>query len=111
MAIASATVRMIALPTLQRLGLMKFFDALLTCTEEGVDKNTPEIYMRAARAVGANPPKGCVVFEDALHCIRTLKKSGFYTVAVKDDSAAYAWKEICEIADEHIDSYDELLEE
>ena len=111
LAAATATDRVVAEPALKRLGLWDFFDAFLTCTEEGVDKNTPTLYERAARAAGGNPPGGCAVFEDALHCIRTVKAAGFYTVAVQDDSTAYAWAEICRIADAHIASYIELLEQ
>lgn len=111
LAAATATDRVVAEPALKRLGLWDFFDAFLTCTEEGVDKNTPTLYERAVRAVGGNPPGGCAVFEDALHCIRTVKAAGFYTVAVQDDSTAYAWAEICRIADAHIASYIELLEQ
>lgn len=111
LAAATATDRVVAEPALKRLGLWDFFDAFLTCTEEGVDKNTPTLYERAARAVGGNPPEGCAVFEDALHCIRTVKAAGFYTVAVQDDSTTYAWAEICRIADAHIASYIELLEQ
>ena len=109
MAAATATDRVVAEPVLRRMGLLPFFRALLTCTEEGVDKQTPEIYLRAARAAGGNPPQGCAVFEDALHCIQSAKAAGFYTVAVQDASAAYAWEEICRTADAHIASYEELL--
>lgn len=109
LAAATATDRVVAEPVLARMGLLPYFAAVLTCTEEGVDKHTPEIYLRAARAAGGNPPRDCAVFEDALHCIQTVKAAGFYTVAVQDASAAYAWEEICRTADAHIASYEELL--
>ena len=110
MVAATATDRVVAQPILEKLGLAPYFDALLTCTDEGLDKNTPEIYLRAMAAAGVSDPARCAVFEDALHCIRTVRAAGFYTVAVRDFSAAYAWDEICATADAHIDNYLELLE-
>ena len=107
-AVATATDRVIAEPTLIRAGIYQYVDRMFTCTEEGVDKKTPEIYLRAARFLGAEDPSECAVFEDALHCIKTVKKEGFYTVAIYEEVFKNDLEEIKNTADEFIYSYEEI---
>ena len=43
---------------LKRLGVMNFFDGMLTCTEMGTDKNRPDIYLAASLQLDTEP--GCL---------------------------------------------------
>lgn len=68
---------------LKRLGVLNFFDRVLTCTEMGTDKNRPDIYLAASLQLDTEPSE-TLVFEDAYHAIVTAKKAGFRVVAVYD---------------------------
>lgn len=107
-AVATATDRVISEPTLIRTGIYPYVDRMFTCTEEGVNKKRPDIYVKAARYFGVEDMGRCAVFEDALHCIRTVKAEGFYTVGIYEEVFRKDTEEIRSIADEFIYSYEEI---
>lgn len=83
--LATATDRQSVLAAMKRLDCEKYFAAILTCLEFNTTKSEPVIFEKAAEAANA-PVAECVVFEDALHAIRTAKKAGFKVCAVYDES-------------------------
>ncbi|MBE6764053.1 MAG: HAD family hydrolase [Ruminococcaceae bacterium] len=83
MCVATATDRCLAQPTLERLGLMPFFDCLFTCTELKTDKTVPLIYDTATAFMGT-PKKQTWIFEDASYAVRTAKTAGYPVCAVYD---------------------------
>ena len=85
MGIATATDRYQIEAALRRCGLEQYFDAIFTCSEVGHGKERPEIYRMALEHLGADRGS-CVVFEDALHAVKTAKADGFPVVAVYDVS-------------------------
>ena len=85
MGIATATDRYQIEAALRRCGLEHYFDAIFTCSEVGHGKERPEIYRMALEHLGADRGS-CVVFEDALHAVKTAKADGFPVVAVYDAS-------------------------
>lgn len=66
-----------------RLGITRYFTAILTCAEAGAGKTQPDIYYKAAKLLGT-APKETWVFEDALYALETAKKAGFRTVGIYD---------------------------
>ena len=54
--------------------------------------------------------KDTVVFEDALHAIRTAKAAGFRVAAIYDPSAEEDQAEIRALADYYFRSFEELFE-
>lgn len=68
-----------------RLQIDRYFQDILTCSDESTSKREPTIYLRAAQEIGM-PPQETAVFEDVLHGIQAAKKAGFITVAVEDSS-------------------------
>lgn len=70
---------------LRRLGVLNYFDRVLTCTEMGTDKNRPDIYLAASLQLDTEPSE-TLVFEDAFHAVLTAKRAGFKVVAVYDKS-------------------------
>lgn len=86
MCIASATRRDVSEPLLQKTGLMEYMEFYIDCPEVGAYKERPDIYIAAAKRLGAEVSE-CVVFEDAEYCAATAHKAGFYTVGVYDDVA------------------------
>ncbi len=86
MCVASATRRDISEPLLAKTGLLDFMEFYVDCHELGAFKEHPDIYLEAAKRLGAKV-EDCVVFEDAEYCAETARKAGFFTVGVYDEVA------------------------
>lgn len=97
MCIATATDEYMADAALERLGIRKYFKGIFTSRAVGEGKDQPKIFLEGARLLGTSPSE-TAVFEDSVVAIRTANAAGFYTAAVFDESFAYAWDEIKEIA-------------
>lgn len=109
MYVATATDRPLAEAGLRRAGIDGFFRGLITSQEAGQSKREgPEIYERALRRLRSNK-KDTVVFEDALHALRTAKAAGFRTAAVYDASEPDQ-EEMRRLADYYITSFEEMTE-
>jgi len=104
MCVASATAEHLARACLGRLGVLGYFEFVLSCEAVGAGKNSPAVYCAAAQRLGAAPEQAAV-YEDALYAVRVAKNAGFYVVGVYDESAAGCWDEICSLADETIRSF------
>lgn len=85
MCIATASARYQIEAALSRCGMERYFDAIFTCSEVGYGKDEPVIFRKAMEHFGADRST-TVVFEDAIHAVRTAKADGFAVVAVFDDS-------------------------
>ena len=72
----------LARAALERLGVLGYFSALLTCEGYG-GKDKPDIFLNAAAAAGGIP-ENTAVFEDSLHALLTAKQAGFLAVGVYD---------------------------
>lgn len=83
MCIATATDRRQIEAALQRCGLENYFGEIFTCGSVGHSKSEPHIYEAALAFLGTRK-EDTLVFEDALHAIRTAKKAGFPVAAVFD---------------------------
>ncbi len=105
--VATATDRYLAEAALSRCGLLKFFKGIVTCAEVCSDKNSPEIFEAALKILGT-PKDSTVVFEDAVHAVRTAKKAGFPVVAVYDPSFSFFETAIRKLADVYIKSFAEM---
>lgn len=82
-ALASATDPRLLRGVLSHHGLLPYFDAVLSCAELGVGKERPDVYLRAAEALGCAVPEVAVV-EDSGTALATAKAAGFLTVGVYD---------------------------
>ena len=110
MYIATNTDRHLVEIALKHTGLDGFFRGILTCGEVGIGKKeSPEIYERALRRLRSTK-KDTVVFEDALHAIRTAKAAGFRVCAVYDDFEKNSQDEIRALSDYYIQSFEEMFE-
>ena len=85
--IATATETDIALEVAERLGLMKYMDFLIACSEVGAPKDKPDVFLEAARRMGLSPSES-VVFEDGLPGATSAKNAGFTVVGVYDEPSA-----------------------
>ncbi len=68
---------------LERLGLTPLFDAVVDGRLVRRAKPDPEVFLRAAEALGI-PPVDCVVFEDAEAGIEAARRAGMGCVGVGD---------------------------
>lgn len=109
MSVATATHRDLALPVLERLDLMQYFDELVSVSDVNVSKNEPDIYLRCAEHWG-QPPEHIAVFEDAPYALRTAAAAGFYTVLMYDEVFAIEQREILDLADVAVSRMDQLLD-
>ncbi|HEY8938445.1 MAG TPA: HAD family phosphatase [Cyclobacteriaceae bacterium] len=67
--------------TLNKTGIGNFFDAILDDTFVNKGKPDPEIYIKAASALGYDPQK-CVVFEDSISGVLAGHNAGCKVVGV-----------------------------
>lgn len=105
--VATLTDPDLALPVLERLGLMGELDFCLTAQEVGKRKDEPDIYLQAAARMGVHPEE-TAVFEDSCFAGRTAKKAGFYLVGV-DDPHEKERAQLQKLSDEYIFSFRQLL--
>ena len=83
--LATATERGSVLACMRRIDCEKYFSHIITCLDLNTSKSKPLIFEESARRCNARPEES-VVFEDALHALRTAHKAGFKTCAVYDPS-------------------------
>ena len=104
MCVASATAKPLLTICLERLDLAKYFEGVFSCMDIGVGKSQPDVYHAAAALMGCKPEEAAV-YEDAVFAGHTAKDAGYYLVAVRDETAADQWDELCGIADEVISDW------
>ena len=106
--VATATRRQLAIPALERHGLMKDVDFVTDCDEMGSSKSKPEFFLNVAARIGCRPEE-CVMFEDAVYAVRSAKQAGM-TVCVIDEPVSYPDRdEIRALADRYVSGWGELL--
>jgi HAD superfamily hydrolase (TIGR01509 family) len=108
MCAASATAEHLMVACLGRLGVLHYFDFLLSCETVGAGKRSPLVYYESAKRLGATP-REIAVYEDALYAVQTAKAAGYYVVGVYDDSTAKNWQAIKETVDEIILKWEEVV--
>ena len=109
MYVATATDRPLAEAALKTAGIDGYFRGMITSREAGQTKREgPEIYERALRRLRSTK-KDTVVFEDALHALRTAHEAGFRTAAVYDPTEPEQ-EEMRRLADYYIVSFEEMTE-
>ena len=104
MVIATSGDRDNARMALERLGLWKYFRAMLTCTQVGAGKNRPDIFLAAAKIL-EGVPEEIWVFEDAPHAAATARGAGFHVAAVKDGQNARQEAQLAQTADIYLEDY------
>ncbi|MDE5648634.1 MAG: HAD family phosphatase [Oscillospiraceae bacterium] len=109
MCVATATYNSLANSALKRLGLYDSFDFIITCSDVGIGKDKPDIFIQAAAKMGLSPMDTAVA-EDSLHCIETAADAGFFTIGVYDKINEPDWKEICLKSDVTVKNISEITD-
>ena len=63
LAIATGSTTESASTSLEAIGVLHWFNAVISSTESGLAKPAPDVFLAAARAIGV-PAHACVAFED-----------------------------------------------
>lgn len=108
MAVATSSDRELFMKTLEREGILKYFEKIVTVDEVERGKGYPDIYEEAARRIKVNPHK-CLVFEDILAGVTGASLGEFNVVAVFDEKSKHNWEKIKSISKYSINDYKELL--
>jgi len=82
-AVATSTRTSFAIDHLERAGIAGFFDVVIGGEQVSKGKPAPEIYLRAAEALGVDVTK-CAAFEDSNTGIRAAVASGALAVQIPD---------------------------
>ena len=107
MCVATATPRHYAGGALQRLGLLEYFQFVISCVDVGRGKTDPKIYEEALARL-KTPRSATLVIEDAVYAAATAKFSGFQVIGVYDDSFRDRQDELRRVADIHVYSLTEM---
>lgn len=83
LALASSTEEAVVRRELQEAGLLDFFDAVIGGDRVTRSKPDPEIFLRAAASLGAEPAR-CFVLEDSFNGIRAAAAAGMRPLMVPD---------------------------
>ena len=85
LAVATSSSPEIANLLLNKCGIASFFDAIVTTTEAGKSKPSPDVYLLAAQKIGVSP-EYCIVFEDSPNGLSAAKSAGMFCVVIQSDS-------------------------
>ncbi len=100
MCIATASDQAQIKAALKRCNMDSYFEKIFTCTEVGHGKDEPLIFRKAMEFLGGDR-SNTMVFEDAIHAIRTAKEDGFRVVGVFDASERRQ-EEVRELTDAYL---------
>jgi HAD superfamily hydrolase (TIGR01509 family) len=82
MAVASGGLRHVVELTLRHLAIFDWFDAVVTAEDTTRHKPEPDVFLEAARRLGA-PPAVCTVYEDTDLGIEAARRAGMRFVDVR----------------------------
>lgn len=84
------------------------FDAMVCACDVSASKHEPDIYLEAARRLGAKAAD-CMVFEDLAVGLRSAKSVGMVTCAVRSGDLIQKVDEVRDIADLFIDGWEGVM--
>ncbi len=108
MCIATATNREYIELMLRHFNIEKYFEFILTSPEVGRGKKFPDIYNISAQRLGCTIGN-TIVFEDAVHAVKTAKKEGYTVFALSDKYQKKFEDEIRLNSDIYVDSMSSLI--
>ena len=68
---------------LNRLGVLNYFEDIITCSKVNKSKDDSDFYLACAQALKQRP-EDIAMFEDADYCIDVARKVGFKVIKIKD---------------------------
>ncbi len=105
MAVATASHKEFAQAALKRLGMLDYFEFIITCDEVGIGKTSPKVYEAAMVRLGTLKER-TLVAEDALHALETAHQAGFPTAAIEETHSLEQAAQKMRVADYYIICYE-----
>ena len=87
MTVATTSDRCVIKAVLDKLGVLHYFQRLFTCSEVGVNKSRPDVFIAAQEHMHTDR-SSTWVFEDAFHGAKTALTAGFPVAGVYDAYSA-----------------------
>ena len=94
--------------SMEQVDVEALFDVRVHAREVGTTKDEPDIYLEAARRMGADPTQ-CIVFEDIEPGLRAAREAGFITCAVKSDETAQLIEDVRNAAQYYLEDWTVLI--
>lgn len=107
--IATSNSRELVEAVASALHLWDYIQEVVTACEVPKGKPAPDVYLEAARRLGATP-ENCLVFEDVPMGIQAGKNAGMRVCAVEDLFSAEQIREKRKLADYYISDYQQVLD-
>lgn len=109
MCIATELDKTLSKNSLERLGILDYFEFIITSKEISAGKSKPDIYIKSMQKLGLSK-EDIIVFEDSLYSIKTAKNEGFDVVGVYDKSSKKDLQKIKKLSNYFIYSFKEMEE-
>lgn len=94
--LATATEEGSAKKILEKLGVLDYFEHVITTSMVGQSKRTPLIYEKALELLGTDKEE-TYIFEDAVYAIETATGAGFNVIGIEDDCSALPPSEVAKM--------------
>ena len=109
MGIATSNSRQLVEAALMGNKITSYFQSVTTACEVNAGKPAPDIYLKVAKDLKADPGR-CLVFEDVPAGVMAGKRAGMTVIAVQDPYCMAARDEMEAIADGYIEDYYEWMD-
>ncbi len=83
MAVASSSIESIIRSNLEQVGILSYFDSIVSAQHVKRSKPNPDIFLKAAENLGLQG-KDCYVFEDAINGVKAGLNAGCKTIMIPD---------------------------
>lgn len=100
-ALASSTDPELIRWILETIGLLPYFDQIVSGEEVAKSKPAPDVFLEAAKQLGKDP-ENCFVVEDSTNGIRAAKAAGMWVLAYRNPTSG---KQDLSLADEITDDF------
>lgn len=107
--VATSCQKQSALSALKRLGLLEYFQDVVTTQEIQKSKESPDIYYHCASLLELEP-KQCYVFEDVVSAAYCAYQAGFHVIGMYDSMWEKDQASMKQFVCRYIQSFAELLE-
>jgi HAD superfamily hydrolase (TIGR01509 family) len=104
MCIASSSEEKLIQKAIRRLNIEEYFEFIVSNDRIGKGKDKPDIYNYCRDKFKAKTEE-IAVYEDAFYAIKTAKKAGFFTIAVRDKRQEKDFEKIKVYADQIIEDF------
>jgi HAD superfamily hydrolase (TIGR01509 family) len=82
MAVATGSTKASAEASLRAIGILEWFDAVISSQEAGRPKPAPDVFLMAAERIGIAPAE-CVAFEDGDLGLQAARAAGMHAVDIR----------------------------